>query len=135
MIKKWINSASELPENINTYEEAIEQLNLTADSILKGFSNTISGQKIFIVTPLSKNINSEKRSELFPSVDEPIYESRFEIKKLVASCDEYQLYLDRSLMYRSEYYVLNWKERLLYRVSLAELVNGFNFFAWIDIVD
>lgn len=134
MIKNWQVFSETIDADIHNYSDLTSRMTITNDAILRGLSKGVDGKNIFIVKPLSKEPDYEKLKQIFSESEGDDYKEDFYIQDIVEDFEKYQVYLDRSLMYRSDYYIVDWENRKIYKGSLAEILKQFNFVAWIDIV-
>lgn len=133
--KKWVISSTKLSNPLLSYQDVLDQSSISKDSLLKGISRIEKGEKIFIVKPLSRKISYEKYNRYFPNSSGELFEDDFQLTKLLFNLDGTRLYLDKSLMYNSEYYAIDWDEGLLHHITLEGILSEVNFIAWVDITE
>lgn len=123
----------EIPEHIHTHTELINEMEIPIGKIIKVIRCKNDLETLFIIVPFDKNLSvskCENNHGNFEIMGE--YEA---IEEMFNSTLSHKIFLDRSLFFQPEYYVLDWQERLVRQVLLEEIIQSINFNAWVDFTD
>lgn len=130
---KLERSSLEIPVHIHTQTELVNELQIPSDQILKAVYCSIDSEKLFIIVPLDKNISLRKCENL--GSDFKIIGDYEVIDDLFNFSFTNKIYLDRSLFFQPEYYILDWQKRMVRQLLLEEIIQSINFSAWVDFTE
>ncbi|VEI08316.1 hypothetical protein [Kurthia zopfii] len=126
-------SSLEIPAHIHTNIELEKEMHIPIGKILKAVTCTFNSEILLIIVPLDKIISLSKCEKL--DGDFEIIGDFEAIEEIFNSTSTTKIYLDRSLFFQPEYYVLDWHVRMVRLVLLEEIIQSINFNAWVDFTE
>jgi len=130
---KLEKSSLDIPLHVHTEAALINELQVPSGKILKANCCHIGTEKLFIMTPFDKNLNLSKCQQLGENIEISGYCE--EIDRMFNYSLTNKIYLDRSLFFQPEYYVLDWSNRVVRLALLEEIIQSINFSAWVDFTE
>lgn len=126
-------SSLDIPLHIHSEAALINELQVPSGKILKAVRCYNGTEKLFIMIPFDKNLNLSKCQQLGKNIEISGYNE--EVNQMFNYSLTNKIYLDRSLFFQPEYYVLDWSNRVIRLKLLEEIILSINISAWVDFTE